>query len=570
MQTSPHSLDRSMLALVVAIAAYLVLVLPTVGRQGINWDEHTDLTVAAAYLDPGGLWAGSTADLNQTRLPMYLGSLLFRAVGEVELHDARLMSCAVAVLTLFGVWVFCRRELGGDVAAVACLLLATSPYYLAYSQLAFTEGDVFIACATVWTLVAAGALARLRRVGRATLLGLAFGLAVSTKFSALPILAAVMLHLFVTQPPDAQNGGYRDTAWRRPFALGSALLGAWVLVYLALAKLGMLAPGGRASLLALMAMTAIWGSLLFWGWRNRHRALSRALLLLVPISVAAATFFIAPPVHTTNPRVFVTILQEIVAGGDGATPSPRLEVAAFHFLVVLIKPSLLVGAGLWLSIAPSVRRAIASPVHRLLLLTIAFYVAFVLTLPWSQTRYMVPVAMLLTILLADTACRAWSKWRFATACAGALAGVLLVSDLVRSYPDLNLNGYQWVGERELAGRWSLGYRAIAQTPSDGIEQALAWTVEHAGADDRVVTLISPRHIVRWLVPEPAYEWIDGIKHPEGIANADLVITSINVDLLGRSGQDPVYDRRLLESEFEQVYRVTRAYGIEVASVWRRR
>ena len=115
MPTRPRSFDWTALAPAAAVAVYLLLVVPSVDRQGINWDEHTDLTVAAAYLDEVGLWAGSSGDLNQTRLPMYLGGLLFRAAGDVTLHGARLLSCAVGVLTLLGVWVFCRRELSRDV-----------------------------------------------------------------------------------------------------------------------------------------------------------------------------------------------------------------------------------------------------------------------------------------------------------------------------------------------------------------------------------------------------------------------------------------------------------------------
>ena len=183
---------------------------------------------------------------------------------------------------------------------------------------------------------------------------------------------------------------------------------------------------------------------------------------------------------------------------------------------------------------------------------------------------MMPVASLLTILLADAAHRSWVQRRIATACVGALAAALLVVDLARGYPDLHLNGYQWLGEREIAGRWSLGYRSIAQTPSDGIEQALAWTGEHAGPDDRVVTFAFPRQIVRWLVPDPDYEWIDGTEQPERLAEADFVVTSINVDLQARSGRQPIYDRARLERDFERVHRVTRAYDIEVAAVWRRR
>ena len=322
--------------------------------------------------------------------------------------------------------------------------------------------------------------------------------------------------------------------------------------------------------MALLAIAAIWSGALIWGWRRRARLLGRVEAVLAPLVVAGATFFVIPPVHTTNPRVLTTIVHEIVSGGDGATPSPLLEVAAFHFLVVLIKPGLVIGAGLWLSLVPALRRSITSPVHRLLLIAIASYSAFLLTLPWAQTRYMMPVVAMLTLLLADAFCRGWARRPLAAGCFAVAAIATLGADLVRSYPDLNLNGYQWVGERSLAGRWSLGYRGIVQTPSDGLEQALAWTAENTGDGDRVLTYALPRQIVRWLAPDPGYEWIDGIAEPEGLSRADFVVTTINADLPERSGQQPLYDRRLLERDFVRVYSLTRAYDIEVASVWRRK
>jgi hypothetical protein len=60
--------------------------------------------------------------------------------------------------------------------------------------------------------------------------------------------------------------------------------------------------------------------------------------------------------------------------------------------------------------------------------------------------------------------------------------------------------------------------------------------------------------------------------------ADYVITSINAEISGRRGDDnPTdgifkypYDRTRLNSEFTKVFAVRRAYGLEVASVWRRK
>jgi len=565
------------IGLLAAIGLYLILVLPTVPRQGINWDEQDDLNIASSYLEPGGLFAGSPADSLNVRAPMYLGSLLFRIAGGPDIVTARLLSCAIGALTLVGVWAYCLREFSPRCAVVACFILATSPYFLSYSMLAFTEGDVFIACACIWALVAISWLDFRPSVGRTVVAGLVLGLALSMKISALALFPALAIHLWLRRLP----GEAPFFAWRRADSRLVVVLTALMLGGVAVGKVVVLpraaGPGGAKLLLGFVAVTAVWLAWLVWGWLRKDVEVRRWFAPFVVCAVAVTTFFVVPPVHTTNPETAVTLFDGFGAGGTGFTFLFALEAVLFHFLVVLIKPSLIVGSAIWASLPVALVELRRSRGVRLLLLAAAFYGAFLLTLPWIQTRYMMPVFVLLVILLALALIRLWQWRRWIVLVMAPLALGFLLFDFGVSYPDLNLNGYQWLGGRYLAGRSSVGYRGIAQTSVDGVEQVVRWAAQHARPGQRVVTFLTPRHIVRATCPDPAFELIDGLVDPAALDGADYVLTGINAEIRPRLGAEEPdadiyvypYDRQRLERDFTRVFSVRRAFGLEVASVWKR-
>jgi len=573
-------LRRNAPGIILIALVYLALVLPTVDRQDINWDEQDDLNIATSYLSWHGMFRGSTADSINTRLPMALGAVVFALRGGPDLHAARLLSVGVGVLTLVGVWLLCAEGLDRRKALLAGLVLASSPYFLAYSKLAFTEGDAIIACATVWTLVAAAHLARRPRVGAAVLAGLALGLALSAKISALALFPPVLLWLLLVRPVVEEGDapvsglGLRE-AWP---ALGlAALFVAGHGAALWLAHRGAVQPGSRRALLDLAGVGSVWMALLLWGWVRREAPLRRSALVVVPLIVGTMTFFVLPPVHTTNPENVLSILDGFFAGGRSFNPALALEASAFHFLVVLIKPSVVIGAFCWIACLVAWRGGRGRSLRMLTLLTIAGYCAFLVTLPWVQTRYMMPAFALIVVLGADAAVDLFDRHRRKAQVLAIFAVAFLAADLAQTYPDYNLNGYQWLGAEYLAGRSTLGYRGIAQVPSDGIQEALRWTEQNAGPDDRVVAFIAAHHIVRATCPAPRFQLVDGLDKPS-IRGATYVVTSINEEIHAGFGTDNPrgddifrypYDRRALERDFVRVFSVRRAFGVEVAAVWRR-
>ena len=157
---------RPIYFLILVIIIYLVLLLPTVGLYGIYYDEQTDMDIARSYISqPSGWLNGSSSDPANVRLPMYFVAIIFTMFKTESLFAARLVNCFLGVLILVGVFAYCKRQHDRKTGILACLILATSPYFLSFSRIALTESDIFIACALVWLLVCLSILLKKRTVG---------------------------------------------------------------------------------------------------------------------------------------------------------------------------------------------------------------------------------------------------------------------------------------------------------------------------------------------------------------------------------------------------------------------
>jgi len=560
---------------------YFILVLPTLSHHGIGWDEQTDLGIATAYLtQPGGWLVGSDVDPINVRLPMAGTAALFALLGGPSLVAARLLSCALGALTLGAVFLFCRRELDARKGIVACLVLATSPYFLAYSKAAFSEGDVFVTCALACLLACLSFLRRKRSIGWGAVAGVALGAALASKISA---VAAIPVVLFVVLLPAQDEARAPETVPRRAWTAAAALLAALYVSVFGGWELGKAVSGGRydeAGLAFLaghaLAVGALWAAVLVVAAKHRNARLGKAKLATFVLLLGVLTFFVLPPLHTTNPDVFHNLVGAFLFSNFAAPASFALEAAALHLAVVVVKPSLVIGVGIWAGVAAAAFRVRARPELRIPLLFVAFYVLFLLRLPWAQTFYMLPAFPALAILLADMGVELFDRRRRATLALGAAALAGLAADLVHSYPDLHLNGYQWVGAHTWGGRPTLGARSLVPIPTDGAEQALRWVDERAQPGDTVVTFVRPLHIVAATIPHPAYQLVDGLEYPRAIARADYVVTTLGAELRhGYGAENPAevfavpYDAEQLHREFSAAYSLKRAFDLEVANVWHR-
>jgi 4-amino-4-deoxy-L-arabinose transferase-like glycosyltransferase len=551
---------------------------PTVGRQGISWDEQVDIAIARSYTaHPGGWFVGSGWDPSQARLPMFTVALVYALLGVSDLFTARLVSCLVGALTIAGVYVYCRREYDDKRGLLASLILATSPFFLSFARTAFTETDVYVACAFSWLLVCMSHLRAERTVGWAAATGVVLGLSISAKFTAVAVLPAVVVDVLAQR----RQSGAPDTA---PVPQGR-IAGVAVLLALMIACAfgGWAVPSLFASVEYVGAVpilhylvTVLWAiPVLRWVRRHRHLRLRPAVIASSVAILSLLTFLVLPPAHLTN-RAILKSLGDRFGNEMGPNVRFMIEAIALHVGCITFKSSPLVGLGLLAGLVVTAfqwrrRRPSWFP-----LLLVLFYAGSLGILPIAQTFYTIPLLPILAVFGADQLLSLFARRKALAIVVGALALVLLVVDLVLCYPDYNLNGYQWLGARYWFGRSTVGYRSIVQTTSDGVQQVGEWMNDNVRPGERVVAYLHPWHIVRVTSPDPRFRIGDGRKLPVPIA-ADYVAFHINYDLKQSWAGDPLggdifkhsEDADWVRESYTKVYSVQRAFGIEVASVWKR-
>jgi 4-amino-4-deoxy-L-arabinose transferase-like glycosyltransferase len=557
--------------LALVLGVYAVLLLPTLGRQGISWDEQNDLWIAQAYLQPGGWFAGSPIDPSQARLPMFVTALVYVITGAHDLLTGRFASALVGGLALTGVYVYAQRRFSSPHALLASGLLATSPFYLSFARVAFTETDIYLACAVIWLLAALDRLQEKPRVGMAALAGVLFGLAVSTKFTALALLPVIWIALWRGKQPESDQAAPAAHAWYWAGWSLAVLLAARDFIQRIPAE--DYTPGVQAVHYSLAAF----GWLLPLGWALRfHRSLSSPRALAgFATGLGLLTFFILPPDHLTNPRILESLLWR--AQNEMAFSLSFMgEAAALHLLSIFFKSTPVIGMLLlagWAAAAWEWKNQAV----RLPLLLSGGYFAGLLLLPIAQTFYAIPILPVLAIFAADGWIKILRRSRRWGWLLGVFAIVMWGIEMNQCYPDYNLNGYQWLGARPLFGRSSIGYRSVVQTPSDGVQQAIEYINAHAAAGDTVQVYALPWHIVLATAGEPAYRLQSGFEYSL-FSKPDYVVVHINALIWHGWHEDtPVgsvirypYDPVQLGAEYRLVFREPRAFGLEAVSVWRRK
>jgi 4-amino-4-deoxy-L-arabinose transferase-like glycosyltransferase len=557
------------------LLVYSGLILPTVNRQGISWDEQTDIEIARAYLiKPDGLFRGSSLDPSQTRLPAFIVAVVYMLGNTSDLITARVVSCIAGGLTILAVFLYGRRQYGPVAGLLAGGLLATSPFFLAFARVAFTETDIYLACAFAWLLIFVDEMKAYPSLGRSALVGVLLGLAMSAKFTSVVVFPAVWLAVW--QAKQAGRGKTLPSIQKMESRLGLLVEAGLVLGGLVLARSFWPTTGDSAEERSLfLVIFSGWMALLAYSFWRRRRTASWPFLAAWITGLALLTFLVIPPEHLTNPGILQSLFDRFQYE-KAPYPFFFYEATSLHILSVLFKSSLILGAGLLLSLVISTLkqgpRSFEFPV-----LLVWLYLGCLAMLPLAQTFYTIPVLPALAVITANQYTRFLARRRWFALGLGALAGVLLIVDLAWCYPDYNLNGYQWLGTRMMAGRPSIGYRSVVQTPSDGVEQVMTWLNENARAGERVRAYILPWHIVQAVSPRPVFRLENGLRGSTS-ADPDYVVVEINSQIKQNwwvnSSQgnvfQPPYDMEWLESKYAKIFTVRRAFGIEMASVYRKK
>ncbi|MBN1564841.1 MAG: glycosyltransferase family 39 protein [Anaerolineae bacterium] len=210
----------------VLLPAFVVLIglLLRLALLGVDVRFHPDEALFAAQarlVSHEGDWLLRTTDLDKPPLTFYTTALSFRLLGPTE-FAARLPNVLFSAVSI-AVLIALARSLYGDplLAVLAGLLLALSPYDLAFAATVFTDVQ-----ATGWTLIAALCAVR----DRWQLAGIAAALIFATKPNALlflPLIIALGIAHNATS-----NWRWRDVVWRLwrmawPFALGIGIVVLW-------------------------------------------------------------------------------------------------------------------------------------------------------------------------------------------------------------------------------------------------------------------------------------------------------------------------------------------------------
>jgi hypothetical protein len=551
---------------------YGILLVPTIRRQGISWDEQTDISITRSYLEkPDGFLAGSHLDPSQTRLPMFCVAFVYLLFNTSDLIVARLISCIVGGLTLIGIYVYCKQRYDHARGILACSLLATSPFFLSFARVAFTETDVYLACILAWLLVCMSRLQDHPTIGRATIVSILLGLSISAKFLALAVIPAVGF-VILERDHRNQNAGLPKAhtltilSWIAWIFI-STYAGWWVVFHLSpKTYVGSL----RSAHYALVLLA--WLLPLVWLTRHRQQTTSPVAMVGLISGLALLTFFVVPPEHLTNPDILRSLSTRF-RGEMSYDPGYMFEAFALHTLSILFKSSLVIGAGLLLALMSMRLQWRRREIHFAVLVTLGYF-AGLIVLPVAQTFYTIPLLPVLAVFASDLFFRLYSRRRAAAVGLSILAVGLLGLDMSLCYPDYNLDGYQWLGARPLAGESSISYRSVVQTPSDGVQQAFEWLNTHARAGERVLAYVAPWHIIQATAPNPIYRIENGFKGTIR-SRPDYVVVHINELIWNGWGTDTPrgnvfrypFDRTWLEANYIKVFSVPRAFGIEMASVW---
>ncbi|MDH3348235.1 MAG: hypothetical protein OEM02_09105, partial [Desulfobulbaceae bacterium] len=442
---------------------------------------------------------------------------------------------------------------------------------------------------TAWLLYCVASLKREPTLKWVAATGLCLGLALSAKASATALVGGTIIALLL---PRVQELGMRRGP-RLPikqtfyylFAMTFILIlvgGGWLLSGASALKelpLSYAVLSDNQLILHYLSVFIIWSVVLWFFYKNRTRQPGYGWSLLLVLALATVTFFVIPPVHTTNPAIFAALVDIFLSSTDSFTWLFAGEAATLHFLDLLLKSGIVVGVGFWLSIIAAIFQFIQRGVLRTPVIFFLAYFAFlVLKMPHAQTFFMMPLLPIAAILFADRLLWLFKRSRNIAFLVMVCALLTTTVDLIRTYPYTHLNGYQWVGARYIAGRSTIGYRGVAQTPSDGLEQATIWIRNNVANGQRLLYYMWADHILRAQLKDTKIAYRNGYKPHPVLDQANYVLIHINATLDdGRGKNNPKgsvykyrFDKEKLERDFRKIYCEKRPFGIEVASVWYRK
>ncbi|WP_028580357.1 glycosyltransferase family 39 protein [Desulfogranum japonicum] len=577
-------LTKDILPLFLLIAVYLAIILPTISVQGISNDEFIDHSISQTLFSSlKGWWNGSDVDPTQARLPMFLSGLFGTLFENPTVYTARFFSCIISVFTLAGIYLFGRMEFNRRTALLATGMAAVSPYFLAFSRTAMTEGDAFLACSSIWLMLTIAYWRRTPDLGRTGLLAFATGIMVSTK-----VIAAVWIP-FLCIP----------FIFLRPRASKDSLssISPLLVVLLLLCGIFFIVKGYYtcgAQHVANMnkyydhhvlsfkiehykSVAVFWVAAASVILIRCKQSISLFWTLAIISTGSLLTFFVFPPTNLTNGNLLQGLYREFFSNGSGLSIMQIYSAAGLNILSLVIKSGLSVGIFILVAVLISPFCISRKPILILPVTMALVYPISLIFIGRAQTFYMMAILPQCALLAACLLDRIWNASKITGYALTFLFCGHCLYDIQLTYPNFHLNGYQWLGKRYIAGRSSIGYKGIVQIPSDGTTQVLKWAVANIPPEQNVVAYLNYRMMAHAFIQAPFY-WHYGLDIPWSPENANYVLIHFNyivdTNYTRRDPRESIFDypfnKEQLERDFEKVYAVKRNFDIEVASIWKRK
>lgn len=559
-----------------AAIAHLIIALGASRHIETVWDEAVDRRIAIGLRDHPLVGEQPALDASQTRLPMYVAAKFFRLTGRDDIRVARVASALIGSVTVFATGMLGGMLFGGGVGAIAAILLALSPYFISFSRIAMTEGDVLFACCM--TIAIASFVSYLRRptMPRCLLTAVFMAFAIGAKFHGLVLVLvfAVITHFsrtgiaFTTRAPVRRIRHFQTT-----IAIG------WVVA--ALTLLTAYYSQGWA-ILGWVVLLFIWFYAAAYGLIHEAIDARPWPALLGLMAFAGLSFFVLMPVHVLQPAILRELARRTLSW-DHRVPLALIgDHLRLYSGIVLFKLTLPLGILTVVGLFWAALRERDEPKWRPAILTIIWFVIALCFLPLRQAFYLMgvyPLIMIVTAGMIDQVgswARGYSK-QMRKAWFIIAAGLLLHYGwrVREAYPDYHLYGRATVGDRWL-GASALGYRNLIQTPSDGVESLIAWCRQNVRPGQHVVSYLWEDHIIAPLVADAKFVFVprgisqdsDALPPPPPIDDADFVLIHIN-NKLGYGDRPPdMPDAQTLADHFKPVFTFQRS-GLELAWVYER-
>jgi len=549
---------------------------------GVLWDEEIDFRIARDLINRP-LYGGGL-DGTQTRLPMYLNAAVF-AIASPSLGVARGISVAVGAAALLVTFAFGRRLFDAWTGLLAAALLGFSPYFLSFSRIAMTEGDVFPALFVTLACLAYIGWSDEPRGSRLAVAGAFLGLAIGAKLYSLFLMPVFGF----CEHARMRRRGRRDGA---PLAVAgnpvparavACLIGAVASFATSalLAQVGQVGPSVAGWVLAVGFTLATFIALCRAGGGRAGASRSIVTMSLLGVAVACA----ACPEHVINPEIARAIARRTVRWDHVVPGSLWWDHLRLYSGIVLIKATVPIGlasaaALVWAWIREGDQARLRVPIFG-----VTFFVLAVSTLPLRQTFYLMSVYPLLMILTAAwlTACgrRLACRSRLAGRCWWGFTCVLVAQLVIasgRAWPDYNLYGRRLIGDRWL-GAEARGYRNLIQPPCDGYAEVAQWCMAHVEPGKRVVSFLWADHILdRFFPPDTPFVLVrrgvfraanlgEPAPSPPSIDDADYIL--LHIDNVVEYQDAPPPDRFREFFGDRPVFTVFRDGDFPMAMIYRR-